>query len=351
MVYVHVPFCGSFCVYCAFYSEIVGTPGYAGGDVVASCQASTGHPILSYIKDLCREAAGRRDEIAASSAVPTLYIGGGTPSLLSAADIKLIADAVGGGPWSEFTVEVNPEDIVSKGEAYVRELLEAGVNRISMGVQSLDDGVLRWMCRRHNAETARNAYSILRNAGVGNISIDIISGIGGFPDECLEKTVSEILTWQPEHISAYQLGVDEGSALEEIVDAGRWQEAPEEQCRSQYEFLCKTLGEAGYRHYEISNWALPGKESVHNSSYWKRVPYVGLGPGAHSFRILPDGTQLRSWNSRQTSGWSAESEILSPEEIREETLMLGLRTAEGVGGRKIPESDWFVADSIIASLL
>lgn len=353
MIYVHVPFCRSFCVYCDFYSEIAVEP-----NPLRRCAPEPGFE--RYIDDLCSEIAARREEIAETLAVNTLYIGGGTPSVLPEACLRRIAGTLGYGPYEEYTVEVNPEDIVLKGPDYVRSLLEIGVNRISMGVQSLDDGILRWMNRRHDSARAREAYGILREAGSPSrplsVSVDLITGVPGMTCASLENTVNEVIGWHPEHISAYQLSVEEGSALASMIARGEVQEATEEECRRQYEMLCSRLREAGYHHYEISNWALPGHEAVHNSAYWTRRPYAGLGPGAHSLRYYPDGRQVRSWNSQRTHGWKEEgSEVLSPDEIREEGIMLGLRTDRGalVDGRRvvIPESEWFIADGIIAGLI
>ena len=275
------------------------------------------------------------------------------------------------GSFTEFTIEVNPEDIVEKGEAYVRGLLELGVNRVSMGVQSLDDGILRWMNRRHDAAHARQAFEILRHAGVENISVDLIFGLSQLSEAVLAETLRDIVTWRPEHVSAYQLSIEEGSTLGRMVRVGRYTEASQEQCAAQYRLLCDTLRDAGYNHYEISNWALPGREAVHNSAYWSRHPYVGLGPGAHSF----DG-KVRTWNPENLSSFAGSTgESLSPVEIREEEIMLGLRTARGIpvelpdatkaaemladgrlvrlpnGHLRIPENFWFVSDDIIANLL
>lgn len=336
MVYVHVPFCKGFCIYCDFYSEL--------------CPDAPS--LRRFGAELCGEALRRRDEMAQTSGVPTLYFGGGTPSVLPLDVIRDIVDALGGGPWEEFTVEVNPEDIVRRGPSFVDGLLDLGVNRISMGVQSLSDDILHWMGRRHDSARAVRAVEILHACGVKNLSVDLIFGIDGMSDEILESTVEKVLEWRPEHLSCYQLGIEEGSGLGGMVRDGRYEEASDTDCRRQYDYLCGRLREAGYHHYEISNWAVPGYESRHNSAYWRRVPYVGLGPGAHSFMVFPDGRQVRSWNSERAAGWTSESETLSPEEIREETLMLGLRTAEGLpDGRRIPESDWFIADSIIAGML
>ena len=374
MVYVHVPFCRSFCVYCDFYSEL-------------ACKGRDAGLIAGYAEQVCREAAARSEEIKASLGTNTLYIGGGTPSVLPPDVLGRIISAVKKAAevdgFEELTIEVNPEDIASKGDEYVLGLLELGVSRVSMGLQSLDDGILRWMGRRHDARRAREAVSILKRCGVENLSLDIITGISGLSDEMLYDTVSEVIAMRPQHISSYQLSIEEGSALDRMVERGVYVEASEEQCRSQYEMLCRRLAEAGYVHYEISNWALPGFESRHNSAYWTREPYVGLGPGAHSLTktVRPaaaeaygvagltgasgaalearDGTadsaviveERRSWNSQELSGWTREEELLSAEEIREERLMLGLRTAQGIDGKRIAESDWFIADSIIADLV
>lgn len=447
MIYIHVPFCGSFCTYCDFYSEI--------------CRSSKAFneyadAVLSEISDRQKELS---KNMSAQDAVNTLYIGGGTPSVLPldvlARIVKAIASpgtlrrlvsivepqarrptvgisekipvsAVAGpvspvteplpsvtepvspvteplssvtepvevtAPFEEFTIEVNPEDIVEKGHEYVRGLIALGVNRISMGVQSFDDGVLRWMNRRHDARRAVEAFRILRGCGVRNISIDLIFGLSQLTDKIWKDTLEKALELAPEHISAYQLSIEEGSALAKMVADGRYVEATDEQCRRQYDILCQALKRAGYHHYEISNFAKPGFEAVHNSAYWRRVPYIGLGPGAHSLT-----GNVRSWNSQElphritdkhphkatynnrsnlppenllcaqtgNSGmnpsktplsdyqdgglttYSRSSETLSPEDIRVERLMLSLRTDKGLEATEL----YSLADrTVIGSLL
>lgn len=313
----------------------------------------------------------------------TLYLGGGTPSLLSVEEIEKIVTALPYDEYEELTMEANPEDIYEKGAGYVRDLMSLGVNRISMGVQSFDDGVLKKMGRRHNAERALKAVEIVRNAGIKNLSIDLIFGMEGISDELWKSTLRQALALRPEHISAYQLSLDEGSALVGLAAKGKYSEMPDELCARQYKRLCSALEEAGYVHYEISNFALPGHEAVHNSAYWSRKPYVGLGPGAHSF----DGRRTRRWNGEllreslrqgRIINYASESEILSDEDIRVETIMLGLRTAAGLPERmlqslvdpavlarlasngqlvlegtnyRIPETQFFVADEIIRDLI
>ena len=355
MIYLHVPFCGSFCTYCDFYSEI--------------CRG--GRAFNEYADAVLKEVNDRKEEIcmnmSAPRAVNTLYIGGGTPSvlpldvlrrivgaLLSSRSLRRGENTVGAqSPFEEFTVEVNPEDIVEKGGEYVRGLLETGVDRVSMGIQSFDDGILRWMNRRHSAAGAVEAFRILRRCGVRNISVDLIFGLSQLADDVWEDTIERALELAPEHISAYQLSIEEGSALAKLVADGRYVEASDEQCRHQYDVLCQTLRQAGYHHYEISNFARPGFEAVHNSAYWSRVPYIGLGPGAHSLT-----GDIRSWNSqelphRSTDGspatYSRTSETLSPEDIRVERIMLSLRTDKGLEAAELYSlTDSTVVDALLS---
>ncbi len=339
MIYVHVPFCRSFCTYCDFYSE-----------VAAKCRKAEdadrqNEMFIRFAEALVSEVKSRAGEI--TDDVNTLYIGGGTPSVLplSAFQRLLMAldEAGHGGPFSEFTVEVNPEDIVGKGEAYVEGLLRLGVNRISMGVQSFDDGILKFMNRRHDSATARKAYAILENAGVRNISIDLIFGLPQLSDEGWADTLKMAMDISPggllpKHISSYQLSVEEGSMLARLVASGKWTEASEELCSRQYDILCETLAAAGYNHYEISNFALPGYEAVHNSAYWKHVPYVGFGPGAHSFLKTEDGDVrfMRRWNKPDLQTYLCnpasvvDYEYLTDDQLVLERIMLALRTSQGI---------------------
>ena len=305
--------------------------------------------------------------------------------------MKALQECGHGGPFEEFTVEVNPEDIVEKGESYVEGLLRLGVNRISMGVQSFDDGILRWMNRRHDSATAKNAYHILENVGVPNISIDLIFGLSQLTDIQWNDSLDKALNISskgvlPQHISSYQLSVEPGSALAKLVDKGVWCEASDDLCSRQYEALCNRLREAGYRHYEISNFAQPGYEAVHNSAYWKHMQYVGLGPGAHSYLPGPS----RQWNDADLGRYLAAAqsgefskvqgyELLTDEQMVIERVMLGLRTSAGLseayvrahcdgsqveealrcgnlvpadGGMvRIPEDRFFISDNIISSII
>lgn len=385
MVYLHVPFCRSFCTYCGFYSE--------------TCSKSRQSELFNeYADAVLTEAEERKEEIR-SNPLRTLYIGGGTPSVLPPDVLRRVVQGIrrvqGDTPLREFTIEVNPEDIVEKGDEYLAGLLDLGVTRISMGIQSFDDGILRWMNRRHDSARARKAYSMIRRAAghAGKeieVSIDLIFGVPGLDLQTWERTVSAALSLgkdegfkAPDHISAYQLSIEEGSALEEKIARGECTEASDEDCYMQYRTLCRKLREGGYNHYEISNFAIPGKEAVHNSAYWNRTPYVGLGPGAHSLTIRDDGQQVRSWNTQvlpaRGKTYSREMEVLSDEDIRVERIMLGLRTSAGLpadelsllagkdalekqvaagclaigpdGRARIPEERFFISDEIIGSLV
>ena len=358
MIYVHVPFCKKFCTYCDFYSEIADK----------SC-------FKAYADGICAEIHRRAREM--DDDPKTLYFGGGTPSVLPLSvltRILIALDEVGhGGPYREFTMEVNPEDIVEKGRSYVESLLSLGVNRLSIGVQSFNDPMLSWMNRRHDAARAKEAFRIAREAGAGNISLDLIFGLSHLTDEVWADTVDQAVALGPEHISCYQLTVEEGSELADLVAEGRYDEADDALCRRQYDILCQKLSAAGYRHYEISNFAKEGFEAVHNSGYWARRPYVGLGPAAHSFQ-----GSTRSWNSKVLRGWKSTTETLSAEDSLIETIMLSLRTDKGVdaaflhgncskedigrllengalvreGNRyRIPEDHFFVSDEIIRELI
>ena len=384
MIYVHVPFCRSFCTYCGFYSEVAPKCRQAA-------QASRQDELIgAYLTSLETEIAARRNEIDrvfASGDVNTLYIGGGTPSILSLPEFEGLIEAIGRKGYSEFTVEVNPEDIVEKGEDYVKGLLDLGVNRISMGVQSFDDEILKFMNRRHTSAQAVQAYGILEKAGVENISIDLIFGLPQLSEQKWTETINKALNISstgipPKHISAYQLSVEPDSMLEKLISKGRFEEASGEQCRKQYELLCEALSRAGYHHYEISNYGQPGYEARHNSAYWRNVPYVGLGPGAHSYidnRRSWNVSSLESYVKAEDFSRIRESEDLDKEQLAMERVMLGLRTSNGVeeeflmahcdrqavekafenghllrtDGRRvrIPESSFFISDNIIGSII
>jgi oxygen-independent coproporphyrinogen-3 oxidase len=356
MIYIHVPFCRSFCTYCDFYSEIPEEGMFE-----------------RYTAQVCAEIKRRSAEF--DDSLKTLYFGGGTPSVLPLTCLTRILLALEecghGGPFTEFTMEVNPEDLVEKGLPYLQSLKSLGVNRMSLGVQSFDDTLLQWMNRRHNAERAKKAFALCREAGFDNVSMDLIFGLSNLSDEVWAKTIDEALALGPEHISCYQLTVEGDSVLAHRLENGEYEEASDETCRRQYDILCEKMKAAGFLHYEISNFALPGYEAVHNSGYWQRRPYVGLGPSAHSF-----SGRGRCWNDPVLEDYQLTREALSVEDEKVETLMLSLRTSRGIDGDflmanctnveemlkagalvkvgrryRIPEDHFFVSDEIIRELI
>ncbi len=329
-IYVHIPFCRSFCIYCDFYSER------------ADLRSVNDIERMRCYKDaLVQEIERRKTFFSTSSEERTIYFGGGTPSFFPAEYIEEVVAKLrecffssnAHFPPSEFTVEVNPDDINGQ---YVSSLKGIGVNRISMGIQSFDDRVLRWMRRRHSAQEAIDAFHTIREGGIDNISIDLIFGYTTTHGDSFQiwgKDIDTALSLRPEHISAYQLSIENGSSLSQLCSAGKYIEADEELCAREYSLLQSKLAKEGYDQYEVSNFALPSHRAVHNSGYWKRNPYIGIGAAAHSF----DG-KSRSWNlsdidkyclSEQSKISESGHEYLTEENILDETIMLGLRTVEG----------------------
>ena len=321
-VYVHIPFCASRCSYCDFFS------------MLQLADAGT-----SYVEAVVAEARLRRSELCGAQ-VKTLYLGGGTPSQLPLPLLSRLVDglrdALDLSVVDEFTVEANPDDVTPEWCAAVAAL---GVNRVSMGVQSFEDPILRLIGRRHTAHQAMDAVANLREAGINNISIDLIFGLPGQTVTSWTASVEQAIALKPQHISAYGLSYEEGTRLWRQREQGEVVEVPEEQCLEMYRILVDELQAAGYEHYEISNFALPGYHSRHNSSYWDDTPYLGLGAAAHSY----DG-KVRRWNPHDLRQYmdkvlagelACELEELSRSERYDERVMLGLRTARGVDAERL----------------
>ena len=284
-----------------------------------------------FVEAFVKEAWHKKDFFKEKgSSVTTLYIGGGTPSVLLPAQLEAIVHgvteafglvlpngnqpqkSVGENYIEEFTIEVNPNDITPDYAAF---LVKIGVNRVSMGMQSFVDSHLKWMNRRHSSQEGIQAYRILRDAGIKNVSLDLIFGYSSLSDKEWEYNIDTMVSLAPEHISAYQMSIEPGSALGAMARKGLYKPLSDEECEKQYLLLQKRLSEAGYVQYEISNFAKPDKtskdsagrleslqeqcwRSVHNSSYWDGTPYLGLGPAAHSFtgKDAPGGAR-RLWNN------------------------------------------------------
>ena len=316
-LYVHVPFCARRCVYCDF-----------------SIAVRPEVPEEEYVGAIRRELDLRH----ADSELPlqTLYFGGGTPSKLSPDALRGLLDAIRSraslAPDAEVTLEANPEDV---SEASARAWRHSGINRVSLGVQSFDPAVLQWMHRTHDARQALLAIDALRSAGIENISIDLIFALPASLGRGWHEDLDRALALGVPHVSVYGLTVESHTPLGRWVARKTVVEAPEESFEEEFLAGSEALVRAGFRHYEVSNYALPGRESRHNSAYWKRVAYGGIGPSAHEF----DGMERR-WNVAPYAEWvrrvsSGKDPVESHERLGgdqelAETVYLGLRTSEGL---------------------
>lgn len=308
-LYIHIPFCHSKCSYCDFYS-------------VPRSRITD-----DFVDALCQEARCRIADWPYK--IDTIYIGGGTPTSLSDAQLRRLIGCLPCGSLKEFTIEVNPEDITPQRAASLKEM---PFDRVSMGIQSLDDGLLSAIGRRHTASQAVEAYEMLSNAGFDNISCDLIFGLPGQSMEQWLNSLKQLIALHPKHISAYMLSYEPGTRLHAMLTAGKIAECDGDTSERMYLALIEEARQAGYRHYEISNFALPGYEAVHNSRYWDFTPYLGLGPGAHGF----DGS-VRFYNSPDLkayiSGVGMASRIEESETSDErfnDLVMTSLRTARGL---------------------
>lgn len=310
-LYVHIPFCKSRCLYCGFYSTTL---------IDLSER---------YVNAVIEEMRMRRDYLP--TAPHTIYIGGGTPSVLSPKDICALFSAIDTNEAEEVTMECNPDDVTDDFATMLRDL---PVNRVSMGAQTFNDKRLRFIQRRHTAADVAVAVNRLRRTGISNISIDLIYG---FPNETMDEWRNDIchaLALDVEHISAYALTYEEGTPLCNMLNSGSVAETEEELYRAMYYELCEQLQTAGYDHYELSNFARERRRSLHNSGYWRRTPYLGLGAAAHSY----DG-KSRQWNVADAMKYidsiehgiiPAERETLNGDTQYNDDVMLSLRTAEGI---------------------
>ena len=343
-IYIHIPFCKSRCAYRDFFS---------------TTQLSRRE---AYVDALCKEAKRRLATLNSKRSTPnpitTIYFGGGTPSLLSPDQIARILQTIDAPQAIEVTIEANPGDLTPD---YLRAVREAGVNRLSIGIQSFDDEVLRLIGRRHTAAEAKAAVKAAKDAGFNNISIDLIYGIPSLalytpqnqsdgaawrphlldistltpPLSAWEAQIEQALQLGVQHISTYCLSYEEGTRMTRMLEQGEITEVDEDTENAMYDLLVARLTAAGFEHYEVSNFSLRGYRSQHNSSYWNRTPYLGLGAGAHSY----DGARTRSWNPddleayirAQENGEDATTcETLTDTDLYNERIMLGLRTAEGI---------------------
>jgi oxygen-independent coproporphyrinogen-3 oxidase len=340
-IYIQVPFCQTRCTYCNFHTGVVSPDRFA-----------------PYSEAVCREIAG--SVAAGAPVVDTVYFGGGTPSLLNPAALGRIIDSIHRSyqvAFAEITLEADPETIApEKASAW----LAAGFNRISLGAQSFNDAELQAAGRMHRRANIFQAVEILRDAGFDNISLDLIAGLAHQSRASWENSVTVLAGIRPEHISIYMLEIDEGSRLgrESLGGGSRYSVAkipPDDAIAEFYESACARLATAGYEHYEISNWALPGSRSRHNLKYWRREPYLGFGAGAHSF----DGT-TRWANIHDSARYVAcieqgistheQIEPVTPEHALEEEFFLGLRQLEGIDLARIESAYGHIQHERVANL-
>lgn len=317
-LYIHIPFCASRCIYCAFYST------------VKHGQRS------AYIDSLIHEMQLRTDFLPQGNdaTINTIYIGGGTPSQISRTDIDRLFNniyKVYGCKSSETTVEVNPDDVDSN---LVRCLVNNGVNRVSMGAQTFDEERLRWLHRRHSSKQVYEAVDCLRHGGIARISVDLMYG---FPNQTAEQwqyDIDEVIKLGVEHVSAYSLMYEEGTPLYRLLEKHEIKENDEELSLLMYNTLVEQLRSAGYEHYEVSNFALPGCRAQHNSSYWNDTPYIGLGAAAHSYN-----RSVRQWNVSDIDAYMEainegrvpfEQESIDADTHYDDLVTTALRTSDGL---------------------
>ena len=315
-LYVHVPFCARRCSYCDFAIAV-----------------RREVPVDDYLTALGLELDAKRLN---GSPLDTVYLGGGTPSRLGGDGIAPLIDMIRGrfeiSESAELTIEANPDDVE---KAAAHEWKRAGINRVSLGIQTFNDVALRWMHRVHDSEGARVAFRVLRDAGFDNISVDLIFALPSSLDRSWEQDLRQAITLGPDHISLYGLTIEKATPLARWAERGTVTPADEDRYAADFLLAHSIATAAGYDHYEVSNFSLSGKNSRHNSAYWTGVPYAGAGPSAHSF----DG-ETRSWNVRDYVEWAnrlsrgdsivAGSEILTDENRIAEKVYLGLRTSRGL---------------------
>lgn len=314
-LYIHIPFCSQACHYCDFHFS-------------TDNRNRTG-----LIKALCKELDLQADYLN-NKVLETIYFGGGTPSILSPEEFLIIKEHIHKNfsirEKAEITLEANPEDLsIQKLQFFAAQ----GINRLSVGIQSLDDETLSRLNRVHQSHQALAAISNARETGFRNISVDLIFGIPGRTLDVLEKDILKILELKPEHISIYGLTIEPKTVFGVQYKRGKFTPVSDDQQADEFEIISDQLEQCGYRQYEVSNFSLPGFESVHNGNYWKQKHYLGIGPGAHSFNGYSRQFNISNnplyEKSIAENKIPFEKEILTPSNKINEYIMTSLRTAEG----------------------
>ena len=322
-IYIHIPFCKQACSYCDFYF------------VTKSGNKN------AFADQLVEEIRSKKDTSYSNEIIDTIYFGGGTPSLLSANQFSKIFTALDHSfnlDLKEVTVELNPDDVTKE---YLSALKNIGVNRVSMGVQTFDEDLLKFMNRTHNSAEALKCLELLKASEINVFTADLIYGNPGQTLEMLEKDLDILLQFDPPHVSAYSLTIEPKTRLGKQL--GRLIPAEDETVEKHFELVEEKLKQKGIYRYEVSNFARKGAEAVHNANYWEHKNYLGLGPGAHSFQWDQSETFAHRWENepdlkkylQKTHFNESEKEQLSLQSLAEERIMLGLRTVKGVSVKKL----------------
>ncbi|MDR2467130.1 MAG: radical SAM family heme chaperone HemW [Prevotellaceae bacterium] len=327
-LYIHIPFCKRLCAYCDFHFSV--------------STARSGEMLSSLMREM--ELRAERGERLKNNGGRTLYFGGGTPTIYPVADIKRLSDKALSlffdSVPDEWTIEANPDDLTSE---YLAQLADIGVNRLSVGIQSFIDRDLLMMRRRHSARQGIEAIENARKAGFDNISLDLIYGLPGADADGWNCNLETAVNIGVTHIAAYHLSIEHRTILGKMAAKGQIAPVDEEESVLQYEMLEEKLAKAGFVHYEVSNFALQGFFSRHNSAYWEGHDYIGVGPSAHSY----DGLSMRKNNAANNPKYiesigrgvvPEETERLSEKDRYNEALITALRTARGLSPERIPES-------------
>lgn len=328
-LYIHIPVCVRKCAYCDFFSVPVRN--------FPAKTASENANLDTLVAALAKEIACRKKEFDIEG-WKTVYIGGGTPSILSPDELYALGAPLAGMEGAEFTVEANPEDLTA---AWLDACKAAGINRLSLGIQSMSDESLAAVQRRGTAESNRRALELVAKSWNGRLSLDLISGLPGQTPQRLSRDIEELVSFDPDHISLYSLTIEEGTPLEAMLaDPARLARLPGEDEASELWIMGRDiLEEKGFIQYEVSNFAKPGAESRHNTTYWNLETYLGAGPGATGTVITGD-TSIRRVNTTDIGRWldrpetSFDAEHISREDNIKEAIMMGMRMISGIGREK-----------------
>lgn len=331
-LYLHIPFCKQACSYCDFY-------------FVTHQQEKE-----QFVDQLIKEIRSKKDTRFVQENIQTVYLGGGTPSLLSPKQVEHILQAIDevfSLDLKEVTLEMNPDDVSA---SYLKDLHSSGVTRASMGVQTFDEDLLRFMNRAHSREEALACMEALSTSGLDSFTVDLIYGNPNQTMDKLEKDLDILLSFNPPHVSAYSLTIEPRTRLGKQFELGRLVPPEDDVVAQHFDMVESRLQKAGVLQYEVSNFAKPGFEAAHNSAYWTHENYLGLGPGAHSFWWDEKNSSAQRWNNKPdlkeylNKGWNQEHELehLDLKSLAEERIMLSLRTTAGLSFEVLKKNYGFI---------